>query len=177
MYYVLKSLYISAMKLLTSLFGCGWPAWWSIATWKFEAKLFKLFPHISTEIEITEGDLFSLYELWLYFQQLFAESKVNIAEYLPRRNRGKYSAILTEPEGNNCFSIIFKGECEKLEEKSAKHEKQMSLSLAIVPRNPTITARAVIIMQNCYIHLWKLHQFPLEVQRSIILCMIYVTYH
>ena len=38
---------------------------------------------------------------------------------------------------NNCFSIIFKGECENLEEKLAKHEKQMLLiSLAIIPRNP-----------------------------------------
>ena len=64
-----------------------------------------------------------------------------------------YSAIFTEPEVKNCFSIIFKGECEKLEEKFAKHEKQMSLSLAIIPRNPIITVRAVIIMQNCYIHL------------------------
>ena len=54
---------------------------------------------------------------------------------------------------NNCFSIIFKGECEKLEENLAKDVKQMSLSLAIMPRNPKITAHAVIIMQNCYIHL------------------------
>ena len=54
---------------------------------------------------------------------------------------------------NNCFSIIFKRECEKLEENLAKHEKQVSLSLAIMPRNPIITARAVIIMQNSYIHL------------------------
>ena len=52
---------------------------------------------------------------------------------------------------NNYFSIIFKGECEKREENLAKHEKQMSLGLAIIPRNPIITARAVIIMQNCYI--------------------------
>ena len=37
---------------------------------------------------------------------------------------------------NNCFSIIFKGEGGKLEVNLAKHEKQMSLSLAIMPRNP-----------------------------------------
>ena len=37
---------------------------------------------------------------------------------------------------NDCFSIIFKGECEKLEENLAKREKQMSLSLAIMLRNP-----------------------------------------
>ena len=61
--------------------------------------------------------------------------------------------MFTEPEVNNCFNIIFKRECEKLEENLAKDEKQMSLSLAIMPRNPIITARAVIIMQNCYIHL------------------------
>ena len=54
---------------------------------------------------------------------------------------------------NNCFSIIFKRECEKLEENLAKHEKQVSPSLAIMPRNPIIPARAVIIMQNSYIHL------------------------
>ena len=41
---------------------------------------------------------------------------MNIAEYLSRQSQGKYSTIFTEPEGNNCFSIIFKGECEKLEE-------------------------------------------------------------
>ena len=61
--------------------------------------------------------------------------------------------MFTEPEVNNCFSIIFKGECEKLEENLAKHEKQMPLGLAIMSRNPIITVRAVIIMQNCYIHL------------------------
>ena len=53
---------------------------------------------------------------------------------------------------NGCFSIIFKGECEKLGEKLDKHEKQMSLSLAIISRNRIITARTVIIMQNCYVH-------------------------
>ena len=68
------------------------------------------------------------------------EGEVNIAEYLPRRSRGRYSAKFTEPEVNNCFSIILKGECEKLEENLSKHEKQMSLSLAMMPR-------------NCYIHL------------------------
>ena len=36
-----------------------------------------------------------------------------------------------EVEGNNYFSIIFKEECEKLEENFGKHEKQMSLSSAI----------------------------------------------
>ena len=66
---------------------------------------------------------------------MFAEGELNIAEYLPRRSRRKYSAIFTEPEVNNFFSIIFKGECEKLDENVAKHEKQMSLSLPIMPRN------------------------------------------
>ena len=38
--------------------------------------------------------------------QLFAESEVNIVEKSPRQSRGDYSAIFTEPEVNNCFSII-----------------------------------------------------------------------
>ena len=28
-----------------------------------------------------------------------------IGEYSPRRSRGEYSPIITEPEANNCFSI------------------------------------------------------------------------
>ena len=55
--------------------------------------------------------------LFFFFNsQLFAEGEVHIAEYLLRRSRGKHSAIFAEPEVNNCFSIIFKGECEELEE-------------------------------------------------------------
>ena len=27
-----------------------------------------------------------------------------IGEYSPRRSRGEYSSIITEPEANNCFS-------------------------------------------------------------------------
>ena len=29
-----------------------------------------------------------------------------IGEYSPRRSRGKYSPIITEPKANNCFSIF-----------------------------------------------------------------------
>ena len=28
-----------------------------------------------------------------------------IGEYSPRRSRGEYSPVITEPEANNCFSI------------------------------------------------------------------------
>ena len=38
--------YISAMKLLPSVFGCRWPGWKRVTTWKIEAKLFKLLPRI-----------------------------------------------------------------------------------------------------------------------------------
>ena len=86
---------------------------------------------------------------------------------LPRGIKAAYSLrssvsivpanIFTEPEVNNCFSIIFKGKWEKPVENLAKHEKEMSLSLAIMSKNPIITACAVIIMENCYNHLRKLH--------------------
>ena len=29
-----------------------------------------------------------------------------IGEYSPRRSQGEYSPIITEPEANNCFSIL-----------------------------------------------------------------------
>ena len=29
-----------------------------------------------------------------------------IGKYSPRRSRGEYSTIITEPEANNCFSIF-----------------------------------------------------------------------
>ena len=56
---------------------------------------------------------------------------------------------------------------KKLEENWAKHEKQMSLRLAIMPRNPIITARTVIIKQNCYIHLWKVYWSAVVLENSI----------
>ena len=34
------------------------------------------------------------------------EGEVNIVELTPRRSRGDYLTIFTEPEENNCFSII-----------------------------------------------------------------------
>jgi hypothetical protein len=32
--------------------------------------------------------------------------EVIIGEYSPRRSRGEYSPIITEPDANNCFSIF-----------------------------------------------------------------------
>ena len=54
-------------------------------------------------------------------KQLFAEGKVNIGEYnLPSQSRGKYSPIFTEPEANNCFSVIFSGEYQESAKQWAK---------------------------------------------------------
>ena len=35
-----------------------------------------------------------------------------IGEYSPRRSRGEYSPIITEPEANNCFSIFTQVFCD-----------------------------------------------------------------
>ena len=35
-------------------------------------------------------------------KQLLAEGEVIIGEYSPKRSRGEYSPIITEPEVNNC---------------------------------------------------------------------------
>ena len=58
----------------------------------------------------------------LNIQQLFAEGEVDIGEYSPRRSRGGYSPIFTEPEANNCFSIIFRGEYQELQNNGLKHK-------------------------------------------------------
>jgi hypothetical protein len=65
---------------------------------------------------------------------------VNIGQYLPRQSQGKYTPIFTEPEENNCFSIITQVKiretenktkfCKKLPTKSKeKQEKMFSLEL------------------------------------------------
>ena len=41
-------------------------------------------------------------------RQLFAEGEVNLGEYSPR---------FTEPEANNCFSLIFRAEYQELQNK------------------------------------------------------------
>ena len=51
---------------------------------------------------------------------IIREGKANIGEYLPSRSRGKYSPIFTEPEANNCFSIIFSGEYQESAKQRAK---------------------------------------------------------
>ena len=45
---------------------------------------------------------------------------MNIGECLPRRSRGKYSPIFTQPEANNCFSVIFIGEYQESAKQRAK---------------------------------------------------------
>ena len=44
--------------------------------------------------------------LQLIYHELFAEGEVIIGEYSPRRSGGEYCPIITEPEANNCFSIV-----------------------------------------------------------------------
>ena len=76
--------------------------------WFYFAKFFNLW-HANDVINLAPKFCFSI-------SQLFAEGEVNIGEYLSGRSRGKYSAIFTEHEVNNCFGIIFRGEYKELEE-------------------------------------------------------------
>ena len=46
-----------------------------------------------------------------HIAQLIANGEVSIDKYSSRRSRGECSPMLTEPKANNCFSIIFRGEC------------------------------------------------------------------
>ena len=45
---------------------------------------------------------------------------MNIGDFLPRRSRGKYSPIFTEPEANNRFSVIFSDEYQESAKQRAK---------------------------------------------------------
>ena len=57
---------------------------------------------------------------WHNTQQLFAEGEVNIVEQSPRRGRGDYSTILTEPEMNNCFSIYTRVDLNRIRKETMK---------------------------------------------------------
>ena len=48
-----------------------------------------------------------------------------IGEYSPRRSRGEYSPMITEPEANNCFSINTQVIISKKRKK--KHEFQREI--------------------------------------------------
>ena len=57
-----------------------------------------------------------------------------IGEYSPRRSRGEYSPIITEPEANNCFSINTQT-CDYFKkEKKKKHFNAKSSSLTMAKR-------------------------------------------
>ena len=55
---------------------------------------------------------------------------VIIGQYSPRRSRGEYSPIITEPEANNCFSISTQVIISKRREKNISTRKSSSLTVA-----------------------------------------------
>ena len=69
--------------------------------------------------------IFNLAHMWL----LFAEGEVIIGEYSPRRSRGEYSPIITEPEANNCFSINTQVIISKKRKKKHFNAKSSSLNI------------------------------------------------
>ena len=56
---------------------------------------------------------------------------MNKGEYSPRGSRGEYSPTFSEPEANNCFSIIFKGEYQGLQNNGLKRKTQTQLFVCI----------------------------------------------
>jgi len=56
---------------------------------------------------------------------------MNIGEYSPRRTPGEYSPMVTEPEANNCSSIIFRAEQRGLQNNGLKHKTQIQLFVCI----------------------------------------------
>ena len=62
------------------------------------------------------------YPLVWYLTHFCAEGEVNTGEYSPRRCRGEYSLMFTEPETNSFFSIIFRAEYRGLQNNGLKHK-------------------------------------------------------
>ena len=55
-----------------------------------------------------------------------------IGEYSPRRSRGEYLPIITEPEANNCFSVYTQVLISN--KRKQKHFKAKSSSLTVAKR-------------------------------------------
>ena len=72
---------------------------------------------------------------------------MNIGECLRRRSRGENSPMFTDPGANNCFSIIFRGEYQELENNELKHKN----TDAIV-RVHTYTYPAVGLIISLHVH-------------------------
>ena len=70
---------------------------------------------------------------------------MNLGEYLPRLRLGEYSPMFTEPEANNCFSIIFRGEYQGLQNNGLKHKNRRNCSCAY-------TYAAVVLMTSLHVH-------------------------
>lgn len=70
-------------------------------------------------------------QLWTWTSALILNSHspeeakwTSIGECFPRWSRGKHSPMLTEPEANNYFGIIFRGEHQKLQKGTSTRKQQ-----------------------------------------------------
>ena len=81
---------------------------------------------------------------------------MNIGEYLPRRSRGKYSPIFTEPKANNCFSVILAVNIKKVQNNGLKQDKKARKVLDWLSSRASkmlySPGSAVNITLNSYIH-------------------------
>ena len=89
-----------ALRLLTSVFGCGWLGWKWVATWKIKAKCFKLFPGIFKKINIYSLRLISIHKFSPYLpldvqlpscQALISEQFRPKTSKIPWRSSFKFS--------------------------------------------------------------------------------------
>jgi len=69
-----------------------------------------------------------------------------MGEYTPRRTAGEYSPMFTESEANNCFSIIFRGLYQRLQNNGLTHKKhRRNCSCAY-------TYTAVVLIISLHVH-------------------------
>ena len=70
---------------------------------------------------------------------------MDIGEYSPRLRLGEYSLMVTEPEANNSFTIIFRGEYQEVQKYGLKQKHRHSDSCVC-------TYVAIVLMISVHVH-------------------------
>ena len=74
-----------------------------------------------------------------------------LSQYSSRRIRGEYSPMFTYLEVNNCFSIIFRGKYQGLENKGLRHKTELLVCMHVCSRsfNDKLTFTSIV---NLFAH-------------------------
>ena len=86
-----------------------------------------------------------------------ASSYTLINNYSPkaRRSRGDYSTILTEPEGNNCFSIFTRSDLNRIRKKNIK-KRLVWLTGEVMREHEAVNSGCAKVRSLQYVQKWQM---------------------